>query len=189
MTAPRKGQGRPRNAEASKRALLTAAQELFGRNGFEGTTIRDIGERAGVDHALIARYYGSKADLYIAALVDEALGDNPRSDFEGLEDVAEGMLARIDEHGLGPVMQALIRSETATPMREAAQAHLVRRMVDPVVSTMADQGVDDAQLRAEIVVAALIGIILGRELGWFDHLKAVPRKQLVALIVALLAQD
>ena len=38
---------RPRDAAASKDALLQAAQELFGQKGFERTTIREIGERAG----------------------------------------------------------------------------------------------------------------------------------------------
>ena len=37
--------GRARDAVASKRALLQAAQQLFGRHGFERTTIREIGER------------------------------------------------------------------------------------------------------------------------------------------------
>jgi AcrR family transcriptional regulator len=182
------GQGRPRNATASKQALLQAAGELFGQHGFEGTTIRDIADSAGVDHALIARYYGSKADLYIAALVAEATGDQPRHDFEGLEDMVESMVARMDENGLGPVMQALIRSDTAGPIREAARAHMVRRMVDPMAERLKQRGVDGTDLRAEIVVAALIGINLGRALGWFDHLKAVPKEQLVPLIVELLSE-
>jgi AcrR family transcriptional regulator len=58
-SGPSRGQrpprARSRNAGASKQALLQAAHELFGQQGFEGTTIRDIGDRAGVDHALIAR--------------------------------------------------------------------------------------------------------------------------------------
>jgi AcrR family transcriptional regulator len=47
-----------RDAAASKQALLEAARSLFGQRGFKSTTIRDIGERAGVDAALIARYFG-----------------------------------------------------------------------------------------------------------------------------------
>jgi len=42
-------------------------------------------------------------------------------------------------------------------------------------------GADRPRLRAEIVVSALIGINLGRALGWFDELQAVPREQLVDL--------
>jgi AcrR family transcriptional regulator len=179
---------RPRRAGSSKQALLNAAQHLFGKNGFEGTTIRDIGELAGVDHALIARYFGSKADLYIAAVVAEAQGDQPQSEFEGVEDMAGTLVTRMDEHGLGPVMQALTRSDTSEQIRQAAQAHMARRMVDPMASEMKHRAVDEAQLRSEIVVSALIGIALGRALGWFDELKAVPRARLVELATELLLE-
>jgi AcrR family transcriptional regulator len=177
---------RPRNAGATKQALLDAAQELFGQHGFDGTTIREIGERAGVDHALIARYFGSKADLYIAALVAEVRGDQLPLDFEGLKDMAEGMVARMDSHGLGPVMQALIRTETATPVYKAARAHMARRMVDPMVADMTRRAAGEPRLRSELVVSALIGISLGRALGWFDELMTVPKEHLVDLLIELL---
>ena len=179
---------RPRNAGATQQALLDAAQKLFGENGFEGTTIRQISELAGVDHALIARYFGSKADLYVAALVAEARGDQPPSDFEGLADMTEGILTRMDRHGLGPVLQALIRSDTSDPIHQAARAHVMRRMVDPMVADMTRRAVGGAQLQSEIVVAALVGISLGRALGWFDELKAVPRERLVDLVTGLLGE-
>ena len=41
-TAPR-----PRNAAATREALLVAAQDLFGRKGYERTTTREIGEAPG----------------------------------------------------------------------------------------------------------------------------------------------
>ena len=177
---------RPRNAVATKQALLDAAQELFGQLGFDGTTIRKIGERAGVDHALIARYYGSKADLYIAALVAEVRGDQLPSEFESLKDTAEGMLTRMDDHGLGPVMQALIRTDTADPIHLAARAHVARRLVDPIVPEVTSRAADEARLQSELVVSALIGISLARALGWFDDLTAVPREHLVDLVIHLL---
>ena len=68
--APRPG--RPRYAAASREALFSAAPELFGQRGFEGTTTREIRASAGVDPALIARYFGSKADFYIAVVVCKA---------------------------------------------------------------------------------------------------------------------
>jgi AcrR family transcriptional regulator len=179
-------QVRPRDSVASKQALLAAAQGLFGRRGFEGTTTREIGERAGVDHALIVRYFGSKADLYIAALVAEAQGDQPASDFQGIEGVARGMVNRIDEHGIGPLMQAFVRSNTSDQIRTAAQAHMTRRLVDPVVADMTSRGMNDAQLSAEIVVSALIGISLGRSLGWFPELHAAARERLLEMVVCLL---
>jgi AcrR family transcriptional regulator len=180
------GGARAKNAGASKQALLEAAQDLFGQHGFEGTTVRQIAEQAGVDHALIARYFGSKADLYIATLVAEATGDHPSRQFQGLPDMAEGLLSRIDENGLGPVMQALVRSDTAPEIRQAAHDHMARRLVGPRLAEGPGQPADEAQLRAEIAAAALIGVTLGRALGWFDALASVPRERLIELVTALL---
>lgn len=52
--------------------LLAAALELFSTLGYHEANLRRIGERAGVDHALVARYFKSKALLFAAA-VDRAL--------------------------------------------------------------------------------------------------------------------
>ena len=172
--------GRPRDAAATKQALLSAAQSLFGEGGFEGTTIRDIGERAGADPALIARYFGSKADLYIAAVVAEAQADS--TEINQLADAAEALITRTDRLGLGPVTQALIRSDTTGEIRRAARDHLTRRMVTPLTSDMARSGLDRPQLRAQIATSALLGINLGRALGWFPELQTVPKDQLVELI-------
>ena len=94
--------GRSRDAAASKDALLQAAQSLFGQQGFEGTTIREIGERAGVDAALIARYFGSKADLYIAAVAGRGRRSGTPREYEGLEQMADVVVTRADQRGPGP---------------------------------------------------------------------------------------
>jgi AcrR family transcriptional regulator len=174
--------GRSRDAAASKDALLQAAQTLFGQQGFEGTTIREIGERAGVDAALIARYFGSKADLYIAAVGAEGSARTPRQ-YEGLEQMADVMLTQADQRGPGPILQAIARSDTSAEIRDAALDHVTRRLVGPLVATMSAQGVDRPQLRAQVAVSALVGISLGRSLGWFEDIGSVPRDELVALIV------
>jgi AcrR family transcriptional regulator len=178
--------GRPRDAAATKQALLGAAQSLFGEKGFEATTIRDIGERAGVDPALIARYYGGKADLYIAAVVAETQSD--QTEFEDLPEAAEALITRTDRLGLGPVTQALIRSDTSDEIRRAAQAHLTRRIVAPLAADITGRGQDRAQLRAEITASALLGINLARALGWFPQVQRASKDELVELISLLLDQ-
>jgi TetR/AcrR family transcriptional regulator, repressor for neighboring sulfatase len=59
---------RPRGREATTAAILDAAQELFSSRGYHGVTVRDIAARAGVSHALVHRYVGSKADIFRAVL-------------------------------------------------------------------------------------------------------------------------
>jgi AcrR family transcriptional regulator len=146
---------RARDSTASRQALLEAAQELFGTLGFERTTVREIGERAGVDAALIARYFGSKADLYVAAVIAERMDDGPLDDYDGLAHIVESLVARVDRHGPGPILQALARSDTPDEIRAAAQARLERRLVEPLVSRMDVDGVDRAPLRAQIAVSAV----------------------------------
>ena len=183
VVAPPARASRSRDAAASRQALLGAAQELFGQRGFERTTVREIGERAGVDAALIARYFGSKADLYIAAVAAERMGDQPTSEYQGLEEMVESLVARVDRHGPGPILQALVRSDTSEEIRAAAQARLARRLVEPLVEGMEGRGTAQAHLRAEITVSALIGVALGRSLGWFAEMGAVPHGELVELLV------
>jgi AcrR family transcriptional regulator len=174
--------GRSRDAAASRDALLRAAQTLFGQQGFDSTTIREIGEEAGVDAALIARYFGNKADLYIAAVVAEEAEAVPL-EYEGLAHMAEVMVTRSDRRGPGPILQAIVRSDTSAEIRDTAVDRLAKRLVGPLVANMRAHGVDRSQLRAEVAVSALLGFILGRSLGWFDEIRSAPRDEVVALIV------
>ena len=48
--------------------ILDAAEKLFSERGFTAVTVRDIAAEAGVSHALVHRYLGSKQDVYRAIL-------------------------------------------------------------------------------------------------------------------------
>jgi len=179
---------RPRNAPATRLALLTAAQELFGAKGYERTTTREIGVAAGVDPALIARYFGSKADLYLAAVAADRLDDDVGPDagidtpLDDLAHVVEVVLRRTTRQRLGPVLQALVRDDASEEIRTAATARLVRRMVEPVAEQYAVAGLDRPTLRAQASVAAVIGVGLARALGWFDELGAAEPDDLAGLV-------
>lgn len=177
---------RTRNASASREALLDSAQSLFSERGFDQTTVRDIGDHAGVDPALIARYFGSKVGLYLATVTAEdadsqrpEISDDPRG-------YVEWLLIRIDVQGPGPVLQALVRSDTAPEIREAARAHLTRRLVEPLAGLLERSGAAKPRVRAEIAVSALIGVLLARSLGSFDALAELDRSELVDLLTQLL---
>jgi AcrR family transcriptional regulator len=57
-----------RGRDATTAAILDAADELFRERGYETVTMRDIAEQAGVSHALVHQYVGSKEDLFRAVL-------------------------------------------------------------------------------------------------------------------------
>src|SRR4051812_22290036 len=57
----------PRRSDATRAAILRAARERFAAEGYEKSTIRAIAADAGVDPALVMRYYGNKEKLFAAA--------------------------------------------------------------------------------------------------------------------------
>jgi AcrR family transcriptional regulator len=58
------------DGEQSRERLLQAAMRLFGAQGFNATSTREIALAAGANVAAIAYYFGDKAGLYRAALTD-----------------------------------------------------------------------------------------------------------------------
>src|SRR3954451_19671976 len=62
------GRPRTRDAQATRLALLRAAQRRFGVLGYDRATTRDIAHDAGVNLALIRRYFGGKEGLFRAVI-------------------------------------------------------------------------------------------------------------------------
>ena len=58
---------RPGNS-GSREAILEAARAAFGERGFSDASVRDIAVRAGVDAALVHHFYGTKEQLFAAAM-------------------------------------------------------------------------------------------------------------------------
>lgn len=175
---------RPRGAARSRDALLSAAAELFAERGYDRTTLRDVGERAGVDAALVARHFGSKAGLYLAALQAE-LGDDVPADLLDRTRL-RGLLERLARRGPGPVFEAAVHAHDDPEVQEAATAALHARLVTPLHARLVADGADRAQLRAELAAAALAGIVLARSAGAFGELAAAPADDLVELTAGLL---
>jgi AcrR family transcriptional regulator len=174
-------QRRRHDAQASREALLEAADALFDERGYDAATVRDIGERAGVDAALIARYFGGKEGLYLATLQRDGRTPMPADPAE----VLECMLSRSEERGIGPVPLAMVSPTLTDAMRELVGEILGRRVVEPVAGELAARGVPDAMLRAEILLAAAAGIALSRASGTLPTLAASPLDEVLAVLAPL----
>ena len=184
--APTAKSSRPRDANASREALLHSARTLFSERGFEQTTVRDIGDHSGVDPALIARYFGSKVKLYLATVTAEDADSGRPKDFSDPRAYVQWLVGRVDARGPGPVLQAVLRSDTTSEIREATTEHLTRRLVEPLAATLEARGVAQPRARAEMAISALIGVLLGRALGSFPELTQLSQEGFVDLLVQLL---
>src|SRR3989338_9131414 len=56
------------DAEGSKETLLRAAASVFARHGYDGATVKELAEAAGVNVSLVSYYFDGKEGLYRAVL-------------------------------------------------------------------------------------------------------------------------
>jgi AcrR family transcriptional regulator len=56
----------PPNEQDMKTKILLAAKKLFAKQGFDGTTVRQICEEAGANVALVSYYFGGKENVFRA---------------------------------------------------------------------------------------------------------------------------
>lgn len=61
---PPRGRGRPKEGEALRDTILSAAEIIFADQGFAGARTRDIAAAAGANQAMIRYYFGSKEELF-----------------------------------------------------------------------------------------------------------------------------
>src|ERR1700757_2725720 len=85
---------RRRDADATRKAILAAAKDHFARSGYEGAFLRDIAVDAGVDAALINRYFGGKEGLF-AEVLRRAIRTDRLALFEGDRSSVGRELARV----------------------------------------------------------------------------------------------
>ena len=188
---------RTRNAEATRDALLHAAMRRFTVLGYEHTTTRDVAADAGVNVALIARYFGSKDGL-VAAVMEEFARTMAAYRAGRTASLVRSMLEQLDagawpEFGRQHPLLLLLRDTGA----DERVGELRRRTLEEVLATLADEldpgRSDDAALRAELVLALYAGVLTlraalpGGELATSDpaRLRAALERAVTAVDAAL----
>lgn len=77
--------------DATREALIRAAIDVFGRDGFDAASTRALSRAAGVNQALIGYHFGGKPGLYLAAL--QFIADSVAARMGPLVDAIETELA------------------------------------------------------------------------------------------------
>ncbi|NLU82206.1 TetR/AcrR family transcriptional regulator [Rhodococcus sp. HNM0569] len=153
---------RRRNAAATRQALLDAARTLIADHGAAATSTRDIAAAAGVNQALINRYFGSKENLFVEAVrvgdpgVSDAIESTP------LDDVPNEVLRLVLE--ISTTGRSTVGMLTGVVNNETMSS-VVKDMVETIFTSRLAARLDgpDAALRAELLNAVVVGIALMRE--------------------------
>ncbi|MEV6126471.1 TetR family transcriptional regulator [Streptomyces violaceusniger] len=180
-----RSRGKKRDSDATRAALLTAARDLFGRHGYEAVTLKDIGERAGVDASLIARYFGNKAAVYRSAVAEDSREVSAPAETLDLGAFTAYALHRADRRGApGPLVQALLSRSSAQEVRASAADEMRTRLISPLANRLAAEGADDPVGRAEVLISCLIGVIALRSSNLFDGLSAMSPEAIGVILEA-----
>ena len=149
-----------RNAGDTRARILAAARVRFALDAYENVGTRDIAADAGVDAALVNRYFGGKEKLFDEAIVDAfAIKDH----FDGvdmstfgelittlvLEGSQERREARFDALGI------LLRASGSPATQERVSARFHADFVLPLARLLRGR---DAELRAALIASYLIGL-------------------------------
>lgn len=149
---------RPRGREAVAEALVDAATELFAARGPAGVSVKEIAARAGVNHGLVHRHFGSKEALLSAVLdrlvtrIDESL---PRED-ESFVEAAQQAFRGAREQG------AYFRILAHALLAGEDPAALQRRfpITERLLQLAKRDGLDDPKRLVSAMLAAGLGWLL-----------------------------
>jgi len=186
---------RRRDAAGTRQLLLDAARRRFARQGYAATTVRDIADDAGVNVALINRYFTSKEGLFEACLVG-AVDEIDRAVPADLDhaQVAQIIAKHLTDTGVGGYPHRLLMLLRSSGDERADQIRLdiLRSFAERLASAAgARPGDERLILRAQIVLAASFGLALLRASTALEPLASAGQDDLIGplhdLIEALLA--
>jgi AcrR family transcriptional regulator len=138
-------------ALSARERILAEAERIFGASGFDGASMRQLAEAAGVPVALVSYHFGSKEGVYravferrVPTVVEQRLAGlaiaMSEPDLERrLELVVKALvfpMLRLRAHDRDPSFGRLLAHETMDP--NAEQRGFIQEMFDPIARAVVD---------------------------------------------------
>ncbi|HET7387789.1 MAG TPA: TetR family transcriptional regulator [Nocardioidaceae bacterium] len=178
--------GRRPGGPDTRGEILDAARTSFAEKGFGRTTIRAVAATAGVDPALVHHYFGSKDDLFLAALQIPA---DPREMVpeifaDGVDGAGERLVRLVlsiwDDPAIRAPLVALVRTSISREGPESLlEAGILRMVLTPLRSVLPGR---EGARRSQLVATQMLGLIIGRYVLGFEPLASMPVEELVGWV-------
>ncbi|MFI6297674.1 TetR family transcriptional regulator [Nonomuraea sp. NPDC050790] len=165
-----------RSSADTKAVILAAARERFAADGYEKATIRSIAGDAGIDPAMVMRYFGNKEKLFAAA----AHIDLKFPDFAALprEELGKALVSHflgLWEHN--EALQVLLRTGVTNEAAAERMRAIFAGQLTPVVAALTSP--EQAPIRAGLAASQILGLALARYILKFPPIVAMPREDLI----------
>ncbi|MER5446674.1 TetR family transcriptional regulator [Streptomyces sp. NPDC002766] len=187
VTSRRRGRRTRTESAGTRDRILTVAREEFSERGYDKTSVRGIAKAAGVDSALVHHYFGTKEQIFAAAIevafapalnAPEAVADGP---LDGVGERLTRFVFGVWENPatrtpLLAILRSAVNNETAaTVFRRLIASQLMRRVA-------AQLDAPDAELRAELAAAQLVGCAMMRYVIKLEPLASADIEQVIARV-------
>jgi len=182
----RKRPGRPPGTSVTRERILDCARELFARNGFDKTSIRAIAADAEVDPALVHHYFGTKTQLFAAAIhipIDPmaVIGPLREVPVDRIGHVLPSILLPLWDSEMGKGFIATLRSILA-----GNDVSLVRSFLQDVIAVEVGSRVDNppgsGRVRVQFVASQLVGVVMARYILELEPFRSLPVEQIAETI-------
>lgn len=178
---------RVKNAAATREALLRAARRRFVEDSYSDVGLRDVARDAGVDVAMVARYFGCKEDLFREVLRgSEPHWLDPSLTAEELPAFLAKMAVRVDEadeRENSDRLLILLRSASCPATQTLVRDAFEEDVLKPMASLLPG---DEAYMRASLALAILCGTKVLRSVMTVQPLQECQRADLESNLRELL---
>ncbi len=173
----------PRRSDATRAAILAAAREQFAASGYQAATIRSIAAAAGIDPAMVMRYYGNKEGLFAAAAEFDLrlpdLGALPRSA------VGAALVGHFLDRWEGDeTLMALLRTAVTNEVAAARMQAIFATQLAPLIAKLRGEPRAVAAARAGLVATQILGLALCRYVLRLPPVVGLKRAEIVRRIGA-----
>ncbi|MET0700243.1 MAG: TetR family transcriptional regulator [Mycobacterium sp.] len=182
----RRRPGRPSGTSDTRERILDSARELFASKGIGKTSIRAIATGAGVDSALVHHYFGTKEQLFAAAInvpfdPGVILAQLRTTPVEDLGRTLPSLILPLWDSDIGAGLLATLRSAMA-----GDQINIFRSFLRDVVVTELAARVDNPAgsgiIRAEFVATQILGVAMTRHIFQIEPFASLPVQQIIDTI-------
>jgi AcrR family transcriptional regulator len=171
----------PRRSDATRAAILAAAREQFAAGGYQAATIRSIAAAAGIDPAMVMRYFGNKEGLFAAAAEFDLqlpdLGGTPRKEI-GAALVGHFLDRWEDDESLMALLRTAVTNEAAAQRMRAIFA----TQLAPIVARLSGEPRPAVAVRAGLIASQILGLALCRYVLKLPPVVALKRSAIVARV-------
>jgi AcrR family transcriptional regulator len=176
MTTPRPT-SRAEQRRRTEARILDAATEVFFSAGYDRTTIRAVASAAGVDAGLVMHYFRSKQELFRRVIDTAPVPEIGGAPGQAAEQLLASLADRLTNEPVASL--TLLRSMLTNPEAARAASTAIARYQAQIAQAIP---CDDADLRAAIISALVLGLMVSRHLIKSDELADADPEQVIKLL-------